>query len=150
MATHKIIWTEIDEAPALATYSLLPVIQAFTKGTGVEVVTSDISLAGRILANFPENLTEQQRIPDNLARLGELAQTPEANIIKLPNISASIPQLIAAVKELQSQGFNLPDYPEHPANDAEKAIQARYAKAWAAPSTRCSAKATPTAGLLFP
>ncbi|HJW72022.1 MAG TPA: NADP-dependent isocitrate dehydrogenase [Geothrix sp.] len=128
MTTHKIIWTDIDEAPALATYSLLPIIQAFTKGTGIEVETSDISLAGRILANFPENLTEAQRIPDNLAKLGALALTPEANIIKLPNISASIPQLIAAIKELQSQGFNLPDYPEQPKDEAEKAIQSRYAK----------------------
>ena len=128
MATHKIIWTEIDEAPALATYSLLPVIQAFTKETGVEVETSDISLAGRILANFPENLTAAQRVPDNLAKLGELTQTPEANIIKLPNISASIPQLIAAIKELQSQGYNLPDYPEQPKSDAEKELQARFAK----------------------
>jgi isocitrate dehydrogenase len=128
MTTQKIIWTEIDEAPALATYSLLPVIQAFTKGTGISVETSDISLAGRILANFPDNLTPAQKIPDNLGALGELAQKPEANIIKLPNISASIPQLIAAIKELQSQGFNVPDYPEQPKDDAEKAIQTRYAK----------------------
>ena len=128
MATHKIIWTEIDEAPALATYSLLPIIQAFTKGTGVAVETSDISLAGRILANFPERLSEAQRIPDNLGQLGALTQTPEANIIKLPNISASIPQLIAAIKELQSQGFDLPDYPEAPKTEAEKELQARFAK----------------------
>jgi isocitrate dehydrogenase len=128
MATHKIIWTEIDEAPALATYSLLPVIQAFTKGTGVEVETRDISLAGRILANFPDSLGEGQKIPDFLTQLGELTQLPEANIIKLPNISASIPQLIAAIKELQSQGFNLPDYPEQPQNDAEKTLQTRFAK----------------------
>ncbi|MBP1771688.1 MAG: isocitrate dehydrogenase, NADP-dependent [Holophagaceae bacterium] len=128
MATQKIIWTDIDEAPALATYSLLPIIQAFTKGTGIEVTTSDISLAGRILANFPEHLTPAQRVPDNLAMLGELAQKPEANIIKLPNISASIPQLIAAIKELQSQGYQVPDYPEQPTEEVEKAIQARYAK----------------------
>ncbi len=128
MATHKIIWTEIDEAPALATYSLLPIVQAFTRGTGVAVETSDISLAGRILANFPERLTEAQRIPDNLGQLGALTQTPEANIIKLPNISASIPQLIAAVKELQAQGYDLPDYPEAPQNEAEKELQARFAK----------------------
>jgi len=128
MTTQKIIWTEIDEAPALATYSLLPVIQAFTHGTGIEVTTSDISLAGRILANFPEHLTPQQKVPDNLGALGELAQKPEANIIKLPNISASIPQLIAAIKELQSQGFNIPDYPEQPTEEVEKAIAARYAK----------------------
>ncbi|MBI1752417.1 MAG: NADP-dependent isocitrate dehydrogenase [Acidobacteria bacterium] len=128
MTTQKIIWTEIDEAPALATYSLLPVIQAFTRGTGIEVETSDISLAGRILAAFPERLTEAQRVPDNLARLGELALKSEANIIKLPNISASIPQLIAAIKELQSQGFAVPDYPEQPTEEVDKAIQARYAK----------------------
>ncbi|WP_291271413.1 NADP-dependent isocitrate dehydrogenase [Geothrix sp.] len=128
MTTQKIIWTDIDEAPALATYSLLPIIQAFTKGTGIAVETSDISLAGRILANFPEHLTESQRIPDNLAQLGALALKPEANIIKLPNISASIPQLIAAIKELQSQGYQIPDYPEQPTEEVEKAIQTRYAK----------------------
>ncbi len=126
--TQTIIWTEIDEAPALATYSLLPIIQAFTHGTGVAVETRDISLSGRILANFPDRLTEAQRIPDFLAQLGDLAQKPEANLIKLPNISASIPQLIAAIKELKSQGFDLPEYPEQPKNDDEKAIQARYAK----------------------
>ena len=114
MTTQKIIWTEIDEAPALATYSLLPIIQGFTEGTGISVETSDISLAGRILANFPDQLTEAQKIQDNLGAMGALALKPEANIIKLPNISASIPQLIAAIKELQSQGFNLPDYPEQP------------------------------------
>ncbi|KAA6232161.1 NADP-dependent isocitrate dehydrogenase [Chlorobium phaeovibrioides] len=123
-----IIYTKIDEAPALATYSLLPVIQAFVKGTGIGVETRDISLAGRIIANFPENLTEEQKIPDYLAELGELALKPEANIIKLPNISASIPQLQAAIKELQSQGYKIPDYPESPSTDAEKALQARFAK----------------------
>ncbi len=128
MTPHTIIWTEIDEAPALATYSLLPIIQAFTNGTGVAVETRDISLAGRILANFPDKLTGAQKIPDYLTQLGELAQTPEANIIKLPNISASIPQLIAAIKELQSQGFSVPDYPEQPKDEAERAIQGRYAK----------------------
>ncbi len=127
--TSKIIWTEIDEAPALATYSLLPIVQAFTKGTGVEVETRDISLAGRIIANFPENLTEAQRIPDYLSQLGALTKTPDANIIKLPNISASIPQLKDAIKELQGKGYKIPDYPEVPANDEERAIQARYAKA---------------------
>jgi isocitrate dehydrogenase len=126
--TAKIIWTKIDEAPALATYSLLPVLQAFTKGTGVSVETSDISLAGRIIQNFPEYLTESQRIPDQLGKLGALALTPEANIIKLPNISASIPQLMAAVKELQQHGYKLPDYPEEPKNDAERELQAKYAK----------------------
>ncbi|BBA69964.1 NADP-dependent isocitrate dehydrogenase [Geobacter sulfurreducens] len=128
MATHKIIWTEIDEAPALATYSLLPIVQAFTKGTGVEVETRDISLAGRIIANFPENLTDAQKIPDFLTQLGELTQSPEANIIKLPNISASVPQLKEAIKELRDQGYNVPDYPEDPKNDAEKEIKERYAK----------------------
>ena len=126
--TSKIVWTLIDEAPALATYSLLPIVQAFTKGTGVVVETRDISLAGRILAHFPESLTEAQRIQDHLAALGEWAKSPDANIIKLPNISASVPQLKAAIKELQSQGYAVPDYPEAPQNDAEKAVQARYAK----------------------
>ena len=126
--TSKIIWTKIDEAPALATYSFLPVVQAFTKGTGVSVETWDISLAGRILANFPENLTGKQKMPDYLAQMGKLALTPEANIIKLPNISASIPQLKAAIRELQEHGYKVPDYPEDPRTDAEKEIQARYAK----------------------
>jgi isocitrate dehydrogenase len=124
----KIIWTKIDEGPALATYSLLPIIQAFTKGTGVSVEAWDISLAGRIKAAFPEKLTDSQKMPDYLAKMGELVLTPEANIIKLPNISASIPQLKEAIKELQAHGYNVPDYPETPSNDAEKAIQARYAK----------------------
>jgi isocitrate dehydrogenase len=123
-----IIWTQVDEAPALATLSLLPIVRAFTKGTGVDVETRDISLAGRILAAFPECLTEAQRVPDDLAGLGELAQTPEANIIKLPNISASVPQLKSAIAELQAQGFAIPDYPEAPGDDAAKAIQARFAK----------------------
>jgi isocitrate dehydrogenase len=124
----KILWTKTDEAPALATYSLLPIVQAFTKAAGVVVETRDISLAGRILANFPENLKENQRVPDHLTQLGELANTPEANIIKLPNVSASAPQLKNAIKELQSQGFNVPDYPEDPKTDAEKEIKARYGK----------------------
>ncbi|HEX9158196.1 MAG TPA: NADP-dependent isocitrate dehydrogenase, partial [Syntrophales bacterium] len=128
MTDKKIIWTKIDEAPALASYSLLPIVQAFTKGTGVSIETRDISLAGRILANFPENLTESQKVPDDLAHLGELTLSPEANIIKLPNISASIPQLKEAIKELQDQGYKLPDYPEVATTDAEKAIQARYSK----------------------
>ncbi len=126
--TAKIIWTGIDEAPALATYSLLPIVNAFTKAAGVVVETRDISLAGRIIANFPDYLTESQRQPDELAYLGDLTQKPEANIIKLPNVSASIPQLVAAVKELQEQGYKLPDYPEAPKTDAEKEIQARYGK----------------------
>jgi len=123
-----IIWSEIDEAPALATYALLPIVQAFTKGTGVSVETRDISLSGRILANFPDNLKPEQKVADYLTELGELTLKPEANIIKLPNISASIPQLQAAIKELQGKGYDVPDYPEEPKNDAEKAIQARYAK----------------------
>ena len=126
--TAKIIYTKTDEAPALATYSLLPIIETFTGAAGVVVETRDISLAGRIIANFPEKLTEDQRIGDHLAELGDLAKTPEANIIKLPNISASIPQLVAAIKELQAQGYDIPDYPEETQTDAEKAIQATYAK----------------------
>lgn len=128
MQNSKIIWTKIDEAPALATYSLLPIVNAFTKAAGVVVETCDISLAGRIIANFPENLTESQKLPDGLAYLGKLVLQPEANLIKLPNISASIPQLKAAIKELQGQGYKIPDYPEEPKDDAEKAIKARYAK----------------------
>ncbi|WP_196137991.1 NADP-dependent isocitrate dehydrogenase [Aliikangiella sp. G2MR2-5] len=128
MTTSKIIYTKTDEAPALATYSLLPIIQAFTKAAGVEVETRDISLAGRIIANFPDFLSEEQQISDALAELGELAKKPEANIIKLPNISASIPQLKATIKELQDKGFKLPDYPEEPASDKEKEIKARYDK----------------------
>ncbi|PKN12179.1 MAG: isocitrate dehydrogenase (NADP(+)) [Deltaproteobacteria bacterium HGW-Deltaproteobacteria-4] len=123
-----IIWTEIDEAPALATYSLLPIVQAFTKGTGVSVEMRDISLAGRVISTFPELLTESQRVPDFLAQLGELTQKKEANIIKLPNVSASVPQLIEVIAELQSQGYNLPNYPEDPKNAAEKEIQERYSK----------------------
>jgi isocitrate dehydrogenase len=126
--TATIIWTEIDEAPALATYSLLPVVRAFTRGTGVSVETRDISLAGRIIASFPERLAEAQRIPDCLAQIGALTLKPEANIIKLPNVSASIPQLKEAIRELQGKGYDVPDYPEAPADDAEKAIQGRYAK----------------------
>src|SRR3989304_6034801 len=128
MTTAKIIYTMVDEAPALATYSLLPIVQAFTKAAGVAVETRDISRAGRILANFPENLTPSQKIGDELTELGELTLKPEANIIKLPNVSASAPQLKAAIKELQSQGYNVPDYPENPQNDAEKEIKARYGK----------------------
>lgn len=122
----SIIYTQTDEAPALATYSFLPVIRAFTKSSGVQVETRDISLSGRILSQFPDFLSEDQRIDDALAELGELAKTPEANIIKLPNISASIPQLKAAIAELQGKGFPLPDYPEEPADDKEKDIKARY------------------------
>jgi len=128
MSSAKIIWTKIDEAPALATYALLPVIKAYLKGSGIQVETSDISLAGRIIANFPEKLRADQKIPDQLARLGELVKQPQANIIKLPNISASIPQLQAAIKELQQHGYDIPDYPEEPKDEAEKALQARFAK----------------------
>ena len=130
MPTKKptIIYTITDEAPALATYSLLPIIQSFTASSGIEVETRDISLAGRILASFPEHLKEDQRIGDALSELGALAQTPEANIIKLPNISASVPQLKAAIKELQSKGYDLPDYPEEPSTYDEEAIKATYDK----------------------
>lgn len=126
--TSKIIYTKVDEAPALATYSLLPIVQAFTATANIEIETRDISLSGRILANFPENLTSEQKINDDLTYLGELANQPEANIIKLPNISASLPQLQAAIKELQEKGYNIPSYPENPTNEAEKEIKARYAK----------------------
>ena len=128
MSKSTIVYTHTDEAPALATYSLLPIIQAFGKTADIEFVTSDISLAGRILAAFPEYLTEEQRIPDALAELAELVTKPEANIIKLPNISASVPQLLAAIKELQAQGYALPDYPTNPQTDEEKDIQSRYDK----------------------
>ena len=126
--TPKILYTLTDEAPALATYSLLPIVQAFTKTAGIQVETRDISLSGRILANFPEFLTEAQRINDDLAELGQLAITPEANIVKLPNISASVPQLKGAIKELQSQGYALPDYPEEPKTEEEKNIKSKYDK----------------------
>ncbi len=128
MSKADIIYTKTDEAPALATYALLPVVEAFCRAAGIAIETRDISLAGRILANFPERLDEGQRIGDALTELGELAKTPAANIIKLPNISASIPQLTAAIAELQSQGFAVPDYPYEPGNDAEREIRTRYAK----------------------
>jgi isocitrate dehydrogenase len=124
----KITWTKTDEAPALASYALTPILRAYTKGSGIEVETSDISLVGRIIANFPDNLTEDQKIADHLTELGELAKTPEANIIKLPNISASIPQLQDAIKELQEKGYDIPDYPEEPKNDDERALQKRFSK----------------------
>ena len=128
MNTARIIYTETDEAPALATYSLLPIVKAFTQSAGIAVETRDISLAGRILAAFPESLKPEQKHSDDLAELGELATKPEANIIKLPNISASVPQLTAAIRELQSQGYAVPNYPEEPKTDAEKSIQAKYSK----------------------
>ncbi|MGB5164561.1 MAG: NADP-dependent isocitrate dehydrogenase [Woeseiaceae bacterium] len=128
MSTDKIIYTKTDEAPLLATYSLLPIIEGFTRAAGIEVETRDISLAARILAAFPDRLTDDQRISDALAELGELAKTPQANIIKLPNISASIPQLQAAIAELQEHGYKVPVYPEEPANADEQEIQTRYAR----------------------
>lgn len=128
MSTPKIIYTITDEAPMLATHSFLPIVKAFAAPAGIQLETRDISLAARILANFPENLTEGQKTGDALTELGQLANTPEANIIKLPNISASVPQLKAAIKELQEKGFNIPDYPESPANDDEKQVKARYGK----------------------
>jgi isocitrate dehydrogenase len=126
--TAKIIYTQTDEAPALATYSLLPIVRAFTKAAGIAVETRDISLSGRLLASFPDNLSPKQRQPDDLSELGELAKTPEANIIKLPNISASVPQLNAAIAELGQQGYAVPAYPEEPKNDAEKKTKTRYGK----------------------
>jgi isocitrate dehydrogenase len=123
----KLTWTKTDEAPALASYALLPILRAYFKGTGVEIETADISLAGRILAAFPERLRPDQRIPDELTRLGELAKTPEANIVKLPNISASIPQLRDAIAELRGKGYDIPDYPDAPSTEEERAVQARFA-----------------------
>src|SRR4051794_17402840 len=128
MSDLEIIWTKVDEAPALATFSLLPIVEAFVGTAGVKMKLKDISLSGRILANFPEKLTPAQRINDELAELGQLAMRPEANIIKLPNISASIPQLKAAIKELQGKGYNVPDYPDSDATQADKDIRARYGR----------------------
>src|SRR6266540_6925789 len=123
-----IIYTKVDEAPELASASFLPIIQVFTKPVGIRVGTKDISLAGRIIAQFPDKLTQEQQQPDDLALLGELVEQPEANVIKLPNISASLPQIKAAIAELQSKGYAVPDYPEDPQNEQEKDIQARYDK----------------------
>lgn len=128
MAKQNIIWTKIDEAPALATYSLLPIVKAYAKACDIEVETKDISLASRILANFPDNLTEDQKVADALSELGDLVRTADANIIKLPNVSASIPQIKAAIAELQKKGYDIPDYPEEPKNDEEKHLQTRFAK----------------------
>jgi len=128
MSNSTIIYTETDEAPALATYSFLPIVQAYAKTAGIDVETRDISLSGRIIANFPDNLRDDQKIGDALSELGELAKTPEANIIKLPNISASIPQLKAAIAELQDKGYDIPDFPEEPSNADEEAIKERYAR----------------------
>ncbi len=124
----KIIYTHTDEAPMLATYSFLPIVEAFASTAGVQVETRDISLAGRIIAVFGDYLTEEQQIGDALAELGELAKKPEANIIKLPNISASVPQLKAVIAELQAQGYKLPDYPDNPSSDEETVIRSRYDK----------------------
>ena len=126
--TSKIIYTKTDEAPALATHSFLPMVKAVAASAGVDVELRDISLAGRILANFPDNLQEDQKISDALLELGELGKTPNANIIKLPNISASIPQLTAAIAELKAAGFDVPDYPVAPTTPEEEQIKARYAK----------------------
>ena len=145
MTDSTIIYTHTDEAPALATYSFLPVVQAYASQAGVSVETRDISLAGRIIAVFPEYLTEDQRIPDALHELGELAKTPEANIIKLPNISASIPQLKAAVAELQAQGYALPNYPDDPKTDEEREIQARYDKVKGRPGSSAARSPAPAA-----
>src|ERR1700743_129682 len=129
--TPKIIYTLTDEAPYLATHSLLPIIDAYTSTAGIKVETRDISLAGRILAQFSDILQDGQKVADDLTELGELATTPDANIIKLPNISASMPQLKAAVKELQSQGYALPDYIDEPKDDKKKDIKPRYARVMA-------------------
>src|SRR3954468_24413105 len=128
MSNLEIMWTKVDEAPALATFSLLPIVEAFVGAAGVSMKLKDISLAGPIPANFPEKLTPAQRIKDELTELGELATRPEANIIKLPNISASIPQLKAAIKELQAKGYDVPNYPDSDATPADKEIRARYGK----------------------
>ncbi|MEP7161747.1 MAG: NADP-dependent isocitrate dehydrogenase [Dermatophilaceae bacterium] len=128
MTSLQIVWTKTDEAPALATYSFLPIVQAFTAAAGVEVVTSDISLASRILAQFPDRLSDEQKVPDNLSALGALTQEPTANIVKLPNISASVPQLKSAIAELQEKGYPVPDYPETPESEQEKEIHTRYSR----------------------
>ena len=122
----KIVWTRTDEAPLLATYSFKPVVEAFASTANIDVETADISLAGRIIAQFPERLTDEQKMDDALAQLGELAKKPEANTIKLPNISASLVQLKNAIKELQEDGYDLPDYPDKPANAEEEEIRDRY------------------------
>ena len=121
-------WTKIDEAPVLASYSLLPILKSFLKGSGIDIELKDISLAGRIIANFPDNLTEEQKISDYLTELGELTQAPDTIIIKLPNISASIPQLHAAIKELQSKGYKIPDYPDESKNEEDKKLKERFSK----------------------
>ena len=124
----QIVYTLTDEAPALATRSFLPIVKAYTKTANIEIVTKDISLAGRIIATFPDFLEKSQQLTDDLTALGELAKTPEANIIKLPNISASLPQLNEAIEELQKKGYAIPNYPDEPVTEEEKSIKARYDK----------------------
>ena len=128
MSALEIVWTKVDEAPGLATFSLLPIVQAFVGAAGVTIKLKDISLTGRIIANFPEKLTPEQRHDDELSELGKLTLQPDANIIKLPNISASIPQLKAAIRELQAKGYDVPDYPDSDATPADKELRARYGK----------------------
>src|SRR3954454_20534010 len=123
-----IIYTLTDEAPLLATYAFLPIIRTFTEPAGIDVESTDISVAARILAEFSDRLTDEQRVPDNLARLSELTQDPETNIIKLPNVSASVPQLLAAIKELKAKGYDIPDYPGDPKSDEDRETKDRYAK----------------------
>ena len=141
----KIIYTLTDEAPLLATSAFLPIIRTFTGPAGIDIEEADISVSGRVLAEFPEFLTEEQRVPDTLAELGRLTLLPDTNIIKLPNVSASVAQLKACIKELQAKGYAVPDYPEDPKTDEEKASARATASAWARRSTRCCARATPTA-----
>ena len=143
MSTEQptIIYTLTDEAPLLATYAFLPIIRTFTEPAGINIETSDISVAARILAEFSDRLTDEQRVPDNLAQLGELTHLPETNIIKLPNISASVPQLLAAIKELKAKGYDLPDYPGEPKNDEENRSRSATRKCSAARSIPCCAKA---------
>ena len=126
--TETIKWTRTDEAPLLATHSLLPIVNSYLKGSGIEVELRDISLAGRVLANWSDRLKDDQKVSDDLAFLGQLAKTPDGNIIKLPNISASVPQLKGAIKELQAAGYDVPDYPDEPKNAEEEAIKAQYSK----------------------
>ena len=151
MTTNKqtIYYTLTDEAPSLATCSLLPIVRTFTTAAGIEVKISDISLASRILSAFPDNLTDDQKVPDGLAFLGKLTQDPNANIVKLPNISASIPQLKACIAELQAKGYDIPDYPEAPQAESETDIQLRYGKIQGSAVTRCCVKVTLTVAHLL-
>ena len=144
MSNSKIIYTKTDEAPALATYSWLPIVQAFTASADIDIEISDISLAARILAGFPDQLSEDQKVEDALAGLGELTLKPEANIIKLPNISASIPQLKAAISELQSKGYDIPNFPDDPSTEEEKNIRATYSKALGSAVNPCLLYTSPS------